>query len=54
MAKVEPLLSFTLWCVGKIRKSPRPISSARLHMLPYFYLHPINLVVCKGTYLVTQ
>ena len=33
-----------------VRKSPRPISNGRLHMLPYFYLHPINLVVYKGTY----
>ena len=35
---------------GFARKSPRPISNARLHMLPYFYLHPIYLVICKGTY----
>nr|DAX20796.1 MAG TPA: hypothetical protein [Bacteriophage sp.] len=35
------------------RKSPRPISNARLHMLPYFYLHPINHVICMGTYQIT-
>ena len=32
------------------RKSPRPISNARLRLLPNFYLHPINVVFCDGTY----
>ena len=32
------------------RKSPRPISNARLKMLPLLHLHPINLVICQGTY----
>ena len=32
------------------RKSPRPISNARLHLLPNFYLHPINHMICMGTY----
>ena len=30
--------------------SPHPISSSQLHMLPYFHLCPINLVVFKGVY----
>ena len=33
-----------------IRKSPRPISNARLKMLPLLHLHPINVVICDGTY----
>ena len=33
-----------------LRKSPRPISNARLKMLPLLHLHPINLVICQGTY----
>ncbi len=32
------------------RKSPRPISNARLKMLPLLHLHPINVVICHGTY----
>ena len=30
--------------------SPRPISNNQLHMLPYFHLCPIYLVVFKGSY----
>ena len=33
-----------------IRKSPRPISNARLKMLPLLHLHPINVVIYNGTY----
>ena len=36
------------------RKSPRPISTVRLNMLPYLHLLPINHVICVGTYLITQ
>ena len=32
------------------RKSPRPISNARLKMLPLLHLHPINVVIYNGTY----
>ena len=52
---IKPIVYF-LWLNFKLnlksifRKSPRPISNARLHLLPNFYLHPINLVICKGTY----
>ena len=35
-----------------VRKSPRPISTSRLHMLPYFDLWPINRMFFPGTYLV--
>ena len=34
----------------RFRKSPRPISNARLRLLPNFHLHPINVVFCDGTY----
>ena len=33
-----------------IKKSPRPISNARLKMLPLLHLHPINVVIYNGTY----
>ena len=33
-----------------IRKSPRPISNARLKMLPLLHLHPIYVVIYNGTY----
>ena len=33
-----------------LRKSPRPISNARLKMLPLLHLHPINVVIYNGTY----
>ena len=39
---------------SSIRKSPRPISITRLNMLPHLQLWPINVVICNGTYLVTQ
>ena len=32
------------------RKSPRPISNARLKMLPLLHLHPIYVVIYNGTY----
>ena len=32
------------------RKSPRPISNARLKMLPLLHLHPINVIIFNGTY----
>ena len=32
------------------RKSPRPISNARLKMLPLLHLHPINVIIYNGTY----
>ena len=44
--KPTPLLRF----VHLFRKSPRPISNARLKMLPLLHLHPINQVICLGTY----
>jgi hypothetical protein len=34
------------------RISPRPISTTQLHVLPHFYLLPINLVIFQGTYRV--
>jgi hypothetical protein len=34
------------------RKSPRPISTPQLHMLPRFHLVPINQVIFLGTYRV--
>ncbi len=43
-----------IWCLKIIsiifRKSPRPISNTQLHLLPNFYLCPINVVICNGTY----
>ena len=34
--------------------SPRPISIAKLNVSPHLHLQPINLVVFKGSYLITQ
>ena len=34
--------------------SPRPISITKLHTLLHFHRWPINLVVCKGSYLLSQ
>ena len=42
-----------LRCVASFiffRKSPRPISNARLKMLPLLHLHPINVIIYNGTY----
>ena len=33
--------------------SPRPISTAKLNMLPCLHTQPINLVVYKGPYWLT-
>ena len=38
----------------KIVASPRPISTGRLHALPHFHLRPINPVVCRGPYSITD
>ena len=39
----------------KVKKtSPRSISMSQLSMSPYLHLSPINLVVCKGPYLLAQ
>ena len=35
--------------IRSFRKSPRPISTHPLHMLPCFHSVPINLVVFKGS-----
>lgn len=34
----------------QIWSSPRPISTAKLNMLPCLHTQPINLVVYKGPY----
>ena len=44
LESVDQALLFSFW------SSPRPISSSQLHMLPYFHLCPIYLVVFKGSY----
>ena len=44
--KPTPLRRF----VHLIKKSPRPISNARLKMLPLLHLHPINVIIYNGTY----
>ena len=36
----------------RVRSSPRPISTARLHTLLRFYLRPINHIIYVGSYLV--
>ena len=36
------------------RKSPRPISTTQLHLLPNFHLLPINQVIFLGTYRVNR
>ena len=33
------------------RSSPRPISTRKLNASPRLHIEPINLVVCKGSYL---
>ena len=32
------------------RSSPRPISTRKLHTLPYLHFEPINLIVFQGSY----
>ena len=39
-----------LSCLPELWPSPRPISSSQLHMLPYFHLCPIYLIVFEGPY----
>ena len=41
---------FGLHTALRVRKSPRPISNARLKMLPLLHLHPINVIFYNGTY----
>ena len=41
---------FGLHTALRVRKSPRPISNARLKMLPLLHLHPINVIIYNGTY----
>ena len=44
------LASLTSLYANSARKSPRPISNARLKMLPFLHLRPIYQVICLGTY----
>ena len=44
------IMIIMITCLLSFRKSPRPISNARLRLLPNFHLHPINVVFCDGTY----
>ena len=47
-------LQITLHGVISVRSSPRPTSTDKLHMLPHFHRRPIYLVVCKGSYFLSE
>ena len=48
LSRLNQLRIFKLHSI--VRRSPRPISTDRLHMLPRFYLRPINQIFCLGSY----
>ena len=45
---------FALHANEVVKSSPRPISTSQLHRLLHFHIWPINLVIYKGPYLLSN